>query len=330
MNILSKARFYLGGVAAMLALQGPSIATTPDLADFPRKPMRMVVPFAPGGMTDLLGRIAADELSKLYGQAVVVENRPGASGHVGAHQVAKADPDGYTMLLGTIGIHAAYKSYSKLSYEPEKDLQPLMVLGSSPNIVLVPTNSRFKTFDEVLAYEKASPGELNYATAGPGSSVHMVTALYEQLTDAKLNYISYKGSGPALVDLIAERVDVMFDNLPTGYPHVQSGRLRILAISSKNRHPLIPDVPAIAESGIPEYDAESWFSVAMGSGVPKPIVDKVSADLRSVMSSPQAKAKLLDLGITLVASTPEEARDIFTSETEKWTKVIESANIKLD
>ncbi len=330
MKFISKARVWVGAVVAMAASQ-PAYATDATVAaGFPDKAMRMVVPFAPGGMTDLLGRLAADQLSNLYEQPVVVENRAGASGHVGAHQVAKATADGYTMLLGTIGVHAAYSSYSKLSYSPSKDLQPVTVLGTSPNIVLVPVNSRFKTFGELLAHEKEHPGELNYATAGPGSSVHMVTALYEQLSGSKLTYVPYKGSGPALIDMIGQRVDVMFDNLPTGYPHVQSGKLRILAITSKNRHPLIPDVPSIAESGIPAYDAESWFTVAMGSRVPQPIIDKVSADLRKVMSTPEMKSKLLDMGITLVANTPAEARSLFASETEKWSKVIQSSGIKLD
>ena len=322
-RILSAAALAFGLLAV-----GPQAAFADD--SYPSRQVRMVVPFPPGGSVDYIARIVIPEFAKKLGANVFIENKGGASGAIGTADVARADPDGYTMLLGTIGIHAAYKIYSKLSYEPEKDLQAVTVLGASPNIVLVPADSRFKSFQDVLAYEKSHPGELNYATAGPGSSVHMVTALYEQLSGSKLSYIAYKGSGPALVDLIAGRVDVMFDNLPTGYPHVKSGKLRILAITSKNRHPLIPQVPTIAESGIPGYDAESWFSVAMDKDVPKPIVEKVSADLRSLMSTPQMRAKLLDLGVTLVANTPQQASDMFISETEKWTKVIESSNIKLD
>ncbi|MCC2596848.1 tripartite tricarboxylate transporter substrate binding protein [Pusillimonas sp. MFBS29] len=323
-------RAWLGGVAAMLALHGSCAAATADISDYPNQPIRMVVPFSPGGITDLLGRLVADELSQLYEQPVVVENRPGASGHVGANLAAKAEPDGYTLLLGTIGIHAAYSIYSKLAYNPSTDLQPAMVLGASPNIVLVPASSRFKTFGELLDYEKKHPGKLNYATAGPGSSVHMVTALYEQMIDTKLTYVPYKGSGPALIDIIGERVDVMFDNLPTGYPHVQSGKLRMLAITSKDRQPLLPDTPTIAESGIPGYEAGSWFSVALGSDVPEAIVDKISADVRKVMSTPEMQIKLQDMGITLIANTPDEARSMFVSETEKWGKVIESSEIRLD
>ncbi|MGB3287834.1 MAG: tripartite tricarboxylate transporter substrate binding protein [Burkholderiaceae bacterium] len=330
MEITFKAKLCISALTTTLALLSTPAAGSTDPASYPSKPIRMVVPQPPGGITDLLGRITAEELGKKYGQPLVVENRVGASGHIGAQQVAKGEPDGYTMLLGTIGIHAAYKVYSKLSYDPAKDLQPVTVLGASPNIVVVPANSRFKSFEEVLAYEKAHPGQLNYGTAGPGSSVHMVTALYEQFCGSKLSYVPYKGSGPALIDLIAGRVDVMFDNLPSGYPHVKSGKLRILAITSKDRHPLIPDVPTIAESGLPGYDAGSWFTVAMARDVPKPLIDKVNADLRSVMSTPQIRAKLLDLGITLVANTPEEASSMFVSETKKWTKVIEASNIKLD
>lgn len=330
MTLFSKARIWAFTMAGAFAIQmGTAVATT-DASDFPEKPIRMVVPFAPGGITDLLGRTIADELGKHYGQAVVVENRPGASGHIGAQVVSKSPADGYTLLVGTIGIHAAYKAYSNLTYEPHKELQPVTIIGYSPNIVLVPTESPFKTIDDFLKFEKENVGKLNYATAGPGSSTHMVIALYEQMFGTKVEYVPYNGSGPALIDLIAGRVDVMFDNMPTGYPHVVSGRLRPLAMTSKTRNPILPDVPTLDEAGITGYEGISWFSIAVNADVPAPIVDKLNEDVRTVLAQQNVQEKLGELGLTVIANAPEEAREFFASETEKWTRVIESSGIKLD
>ena len=330
MCLLTKARSWAVIATGVLALQMGMASAAPDVSKFPEKPIRMVVPFAPGGITDLLGRTIADELGKHYGQPVVVENRPGASGHIGAQVVSKAADDGYTLLIGTIGIHAAYTAYSSLTYEPHKDLQPVTIIGYSPNIVLVPDESPFKTIEQFLEFEKKNPGKLNYATAGPGSSTHMVIALYEQMFDTRVEYVPYNGSGPALIDLIAGRVDVMFDNMPTGYPHVVSGRLRPLAITSKTRNTILPDVPTLEEAGIKDYEGTSWFSVAVNSNVPAEIVDKLNADVRSVLSQENVQHRLGELGLTVIANTPSEARGFFTTETEKWSSVIESSGIKLD
>jgi tripartite-type tricarboxylate transporter receptor subunit TctC len=290
----------------------------------------MVVPQAPGGATDVLGRLIAAKLATIYTQPIVVENRLGASGHIGAAFVAKATPDGLTLLLGTIGIHAAYSSYRKLSYNPATDLQPVMVVGESPNVVLVSKASPFKTFGELLAYQKAHPGKLNYATAGAGSSVHMVTALFERMIDSKVIYVPYKGSAPAEVDLIGGRDDVMFENLPTAMPPIHGGLVRALAVTSSKRDPLLPDVPTIAEAGIPGYNATSWFSVAVSSKVPKSIVETLSGDLRKVLSTPETAAQFSRMGITLVADTPEQARKFFASETAKWSALIQASGIYLD
>lgn len=330
MTLLLKARNWALMMAGAAALQlSPALAAT-ETSNFPEKPIRMVVPFAPGGITDLLGRTIADELGKHYGQPVVVENRPGASGHIGAQAVSKSAADGYTLLVGTIGIHAAYKAYSTLTYEPSKDLQPVTIIGYSPNIVLVPTDSPFKTIEDFLKFEKENPGKLNYANAGPGSSTHMVIALYEQMFGTKVEYVPYNGSGPALIDLIAGRVDVMFDNMPTGYPHVVSGRLRPLAITSKTRNPILPDVPTLDEAGITGYEGISWFSIAVNSDVPAEIVDQLNEGVRAVLAQENVQERLGELGLTVIANSPEEAREFFSTETEKWTQVIESSGIKLD
>jgi tripartite-type tricarboxylate transporter receptor subunit TctC len=301
----------------ILLVAAASVAAGSCLAQAAR-PIRLVVPNPPGGMTDLLGRVAAEKLSQAYGRPVVVDNRAGASGHVGAQQVAQAAPDGNTLLLGTIGIHAAHGSYRKLAYDPVAGLVPVTILAESPNVVLVPAASPYKTFAEFLAAARADPAGLQYATAGPGSSVHMVTALFETASGAKVNYVPYKGSGPAMVDLIGGQVNVMFENLPSGMPQLSK------------RDPRLPDVPTVAEAGLPGYAALSWFTVAAPRGTPPALVEQLAADLRRVMSTPDVKAQLDEQGATLVLDTPAQARRFIAQETVKWNRVIEATRLQLD
>ncbi len=298
--------------------------------DYPLRPIKLVVPNPPGGMTDLLGRIVSERLGSLYGQPIVVENKAGASGHIGAQQVAKSPADGYTLLLGTIGIHAAHASYRKLGYDPAVDLVPVTVLAESPNVVLVPAASPLRNFGELLARAKADPSSLNYATAGPGSSVHMVTALFETVSGAKVNYVPYKGSGPAMVDLIGGQVQVMFENLPTAIPHIQSGKVRALAITGDKRDPRLPEVPTIAEAGLPGYAALSWFTVAAPRGTPPAVIDKLARDLTRVLSVPEVMARLDTMGVSLVVDTPAHAKQFFQTETSKWSRVIQATKLQLD
>lgn len=312
-------------LAAVLCAASPAIAQ-----DYPTRPIRLVVPFPPGGATDILGRLMAERLGAEYRQSIVVENRPGASGHVGAQQVAKAPGDGYTLLAGTIGIHAAYASYRKLGYDPAAELQPIMVLGESPNIVAVPANSPYRTFGDFLGDAKANPGKINYGSAGPGSSIHMVTALFEIASGARLTHVAYKGSGPALVDLIGGQIQVMFENFSSGMPHVRGGRLRVLAVTSAKRDPKLPEVPTIAEGGVPGYSGTSWFTLAAPRSVPPELVEKINRDAHRVWATPEAAARLDALGVTFTPNTPAEAAAFFKSETAKWNRVIEAANIRLD
>jgi len=313
-------------VSAMVAV-APAAASAQD---YPNKPVRLIVPFSPGGAVDLLGRLVAERLQAVHGYTVVVDNRPGASGHVGAELASRAPADGYTIVGGTIGIHAAYSIYSKLNYDPAKDLQPIMVLAENPNVVSVPANSPFKTFGDFLAAAKAQPGKLNFGSAGPGSSIFMVTALFEQQTGVKMNHVAYKGSGPALVDLMSGQIDVMFENIGSGMPHYRSGKLRPLAVTGLKRDPQLPDVPTVDESGVKGYSAGSWFTLAAPAGVPAEIIEKIGADVRSALATPEAMEKFRSMGMTKVANTPAEARAFFASETEKWTRVIKAAGVKLD
>lgn len=312
-------------LAATLLCGGAAMAQ-----DYPAQSIRLVVPFPPAGVADILGRMVSQRLGTQYGQSIVVDNRPGASGHLGAQMVAKAPPDGYTLMVGTIGIHAAYASYSKLNYAPATELQPVMILGEAPNIVLVPANSPFKTFPELLAFAKGNPGKLNYASAGPGSSVHMVTALFELESGAKMNHVPYKGSGPALIDLIGGQVDVMFDNMSSSVPHIQSGKLRALAVTSAKRNASLPTVPTIAESGVPGYAGTSWWTLAAPAGTPPAVIDKLNRDVLRAVATPDAQKQLTALGVTISPNTPAEAQAYFRSETLKWGRVIEAAKLKLD
>jgi tripartite-type tricarboxylate transporter receptor subunit TctC len=298
--------------------------------DYPNRPVRIVVPLAPGGASDILGRLVAARLAAHYRQSFIVENRPGASGHLGAQQVAKAPGDGYTLLTGTIGIHAAYASYRKLAYDPAAELQPVMVLGEAPNIVVVPAASPYLTFGDFLADAKANPGKVAYGSAGPGSSIHMVTALFEVMSGARLTHVPYKGSGPALIDLIGGQIQVMFENYASGMPHVRSGKLRLLAVTTARRDPRLPDTPTVAESGVPGYAGSSWFTLAAPRSMPKDLVEKLNRDLQAQFSSPEVTAKLDALGVAFWPNTPGEAEAFFKSETVKWNRVIEAANVRLD
>lgn len=319
-------RKLAAAVFSITALLGAPAAAQ----DYPSRTVRIVVPFAPGGAADILGRLVAERLGALYRQSFVVENRPGASGHLGAQQVAKAPGDGYTLLIGTIGIHAAYASYSKLGYDPASDLQPIMVLGESPNIVVVPAASPYRAFGDFLADAKANPGTIHYGSAGPGSSIHMVTVLFEIMSGARLSHVPYKGSGPALVDLMSGQIQVMFENFSSGMPHVRSGKLRVLAVTTDKRDPRLPEVPTIAEAGVPGYAGSSWFSFAAPRSVPASLVDRLNRDLGRQLAAPDAAAKLDALGIAFTPNTPARAAAFFKSETVKWTRVIEAASVKLD
>jgi len=324
-----KKRSFLRRLGAGLVI-GTLLGGAAFAQDYPNKPIRIVAPFAPGGAVDILARIVAERLQPAYGQTVIVDNKPGASGHVGAQLVARSPGDGYTLMVGTIGIHAAYASYSKLGYDPAKELQPIMILGESPNIVLVPENSKYKTFSDFLADAKANPGKINYASAGPGSSVHMVTELFQLAIGQRMNHVPYKGSGPALADLIGGQVDVMFDNLSSGSPHVRSGKLRALAVTGAQRDPRFPAVPTIAEAGVPGYSGTSWFTLAAPASMPAALVDRLNRDVEKLLASPEVAERFNTLGMGHKANTPAEAAAFFRSETEKWTRVIQAANLKLD
>ena len=299
-------------------------------ASFPDKPVRLVVPFPAGGVADVLGRMTAQRLSGQYGQQVVVENRAGSGGHVGAEFAARATPDGYTIMFGTIGIHAAYGIYSKLSYDPAKDLQPIILLADLPNILVVHPSVPARNTREFIALAKARPGELNFGTAGAGSSTHMIGELFKVVANVNLTHIPYKGSAPAMADLLGGQIHLMFENLPVAIQHVRSGRIRAIGMTSRTRSASMPEVPTIAETGLPEYEATAWFTIGAAAKVPADIVRKLNGDIDTWMKAPDIQAKWKEMGVTPLGGSPEVAAKFFASETVKWNRVIKVANIRGD
>jgi tripartite-type tricarboxylate transporter receptor subunit TctC len=291
---------------------------------------RLVVPFPAGGTADVLGRIVAQQLGVMNGGQVVVENRPGSGGIIGAETVARGPSDGSVLLLGTIGIHAASKIYRRLSYDPDKDLQPVTILAEVPNVLIVHPSVPAKDLKEFLALAKAKPGALNFGSAGNGSSTHMIAELFKLKANVDLTHVPYRGSAPALNDLVAGQIQLMIENLPTALPFIENGNVRALGVTSATRSASLPDVPTIAEAGVPGYEATAWFTIAVASSVPPAEVERLNAQIRKVLQQPETIARFKMLGALIVGNSVSDARAFFVSETAKWNDVIQAAHIKLD
>jgi tripartite-type tricarboxylate transporter receptor subunit TctC len=291
---------------------------------------RMVVPFPAGGTADVLGRIVAQQLGALNGGQVVVENRPGSGGIIGAETVARGPSDGSVLLLGTIGIHAASKIYRSLPYDPDKDLQPVTILAEVPNVLIVHPSVPAKDVKEFLALAKAKPGALNFGSAGNGSSTHMIAELFKLKANVDLTHVPYRGSAPALNDLVAGQIQVMVENLPTALPFIQNGNVRALGVTSATRSASLPDVPTIAEAGVPGYEATAWFTIAVASSVPPATVEKLNSNIRKILQQPETIERFKALGAVIVGNSVADAKAFFASETAKWNDVIEAAHIKID
>lgn len=317
-------RHLLGacGAAAFCLVSGTPVAAQ----DFPTKPMRFIVPFAPGGAADIIGRTIADKLGALYGKTIVVENTPGAGSNIGISAAAKAEPDGHTLVLGAVALAVNPFLYKTMPYDPQKDLAPLTLALETPNIVIVPASSDVKTIKDLVAKAKASP--LNYASAGIGSSLHLAAELFKQQAGVDMAHVPYRGSSPALADLISGRIDVMFDNASTALPQVSAGTARAIAVTTSVRLNTLPDVPTVAEGGVTGYDMGNWWAVLTSSKVPAPIVAKLSADLRKVLADPAVQKQFATVSGRVIASSSEELAAHIAKETAKWKKVVETAGIK--
>lgn len=292
--------------------------------------IKIEAPFTAGGTADVLARTIAQRLNVKYGQAVVVENHPGMGGNLGASLVAKAPADGTSLLLGTIGIHSAYAVYSKLPYSPTKDLQPVIILGGVPCVVAVNNFQPFRTLAELIDYAKRNPGKLNFGSAGTGSSTHMVGELFQQAAGVKLTHVPYRGSSAAMNDLIGGQIDMMFELLTTAGAFVQAGRIRALAVTSKNRSSVVPDAPTVSELAVPGFDGTGWFSIAAAAGVPKARVAHLNKDINEILRTPDLAGTWKKLALDVMGGSVEEAQRYVESETAKWNKVIATANIKAD
>ena len=312
-------------LAACLAASANAYAQ----ADFPSKPIRIIVPFTPGGTADLLGRLAARRFSEIYGKQAVVENKPGASGHVGAAEVARSAPDGYTLLVGTIGIHAAHKMYRKLAYNPAADLEVITVLAEMSNLLVVHPALPARSVDELIALAKAKPGALNFGSAGPGSSTHMIGELFLLATGTKMTHVPYKGSAPAMNDVMGGQIQLMFENFPTALPQVRGGRVRALAVTGPRREVSLPDVPTAGET-VPGYAATAWFSLAAPRGLAPGVAEKIQSDLRRAIFAPEAIEELKAQGANAVLNSPAETAKFIAAETDKWTRVIDAAKIQVE
>jgi len=297
---------------------------------FPARPLRIVVPYAPGGIADLLARLIAERLAPLVKQNVVVENRPGAGGHLGGEMVARSPADGYTLVLATIAHNGATAMYRGLKYDPATDLQPVVLLAESAGVLIVNNAVPVNTVQEFTAYVKARPGQLNYASAGNGSAIHMATELYKSMTGTFIVHVPYRGSGPAMTDLLGGQVQLMFENIATAHPYIKSGKVRALGVTGRVRNASLPEVPTIADSGVPGYAAEPWYTLSVPRGVPPELLRKLNADLNAVIRSPELKARWEALGVTPLGGTPEEAARRNALETERWTRVIQAARIQAD
>ncbi len=313
-------------------------ATVPVFAQgaWPAKPVRIVVPFAPGGTTDILARAVAPELSKAFGQTFVVENRAGAAGNLGADIVAKSPADGYTLLMGTVGTHGINKSlYSKLPYDPQKDFAPITLVAGVPNVMVMNTETAktlgINSVPDFIRYAKSHPGKLNMASSGSGTSIHLAGELFKSMTGVFMTHIPYTGSGPALLGLLSGQVDVMFDNLPSALPHVKGGKLKAFAVTSAQRSGAMPELPTIEEAGqLKGFEASSWFGLLAPAGTPADVVSRLQQETSKALNSPAIKEKLLAQGAIPSGNTPAEFTGLIDAEIRKWAPVVKASGAKVD
>ena len=311
--------------AALVALVAPLAA-----AQYPNKPIKMIVPYPPGGATDVIGRVLAQRLSTALGQQVVIDNRGGAGGNIGADAVAKSAPDGYTILMAALTSHSIMATLEKdtLRYNLEKDLVPVAVVGSVPLVWVVHPSLPVKDMKEFVAYAKANPGKLTYASSGAGAPQRMCAELFRDMTKADMTHVPYKGSGPAMTDLVGGQVNTMCETVPASMQLIKAGKLRALGVTTAKRISMLPEVPTTAEQGMPGYEVSSMFGVMVPAGTPKPVIDRLNAELAKILATPEAQEQLLLQGAYAVKMTPEQSVERIRREVAQWAKVIKEADIK--
>lgn len=323
----SLARILLFALASCSAGVGPALAQD----NFPARPVTMIVPFPAGGATDIMGRFVADRLGRELGQSFVIDNRAGANGAIGSELVAKAVPDGYTLLVVTAGTHAINKSlYRTLPYDPVRDFTHVGTIASAPNVVVVYPGVPAKTIPELIDYARKNPGALSFGSAGSGSTLHLSGELFKTMAGIDMVHVPYKGGSAAIADLLSGRIQLMFDSISPALPNIQAGRVRALAVTGAKRSPILPDVPTVAEAGLPGYVATAWFGVVGPANMPPVVTEKLNAALNRILSTDEARQQLTKLGGEPFIGTPEAFRVHVNAEVAKWAKVVEASGARAD
>ena len=329
MNPLFRAALVAAGMAAAAMVQAQN---------FPSQSVRMIVPFPPGGTTDILARAIAPELSRAFGQQFIVDNRAGAGGNLGAEIVARAPNDGYTLLMGTVGTHGINRAlYPKLPFDPIKDFAPITLVAAVPNVMEMNADKakalNIHNVQDFIKYAKANPGKLNMASSGSGTSIHLAGELFKSMTGTFMAHIPYKGSGPALLDMVGGNADVMFDNLPSSMAQIKAGKLTALAVTSAQRSPALPDIPTVEEVGGPSlkgFEASSWFGLLAPAGTPPEIVNRIQQEVAKSLGTPAIKEKMLAQGALPSGNSPADFTKLIASEHVKWAKVVKDSGAKVD
>ncbi len=322
-------RLLLATIAAVSTLVS-GLCAAQDAATYPNRPVTLVVPFAPGGPTDAMARVLTQKLTERLGKQFIIENKPGAGGNTGSAQVARAAPNGYMLVLGTVSTHGINPSlYKNMPYDHKADFIPISQMSLVPNILVVNPKLPVKSVPELIAYLKQNPGKVNYASPGAGTSIHLAAELLKMMSGTEMTHVPYKGSAPAMQDVIAGEVQLMFDNTVTAWPQVQGGRVRAIAVSSRGRLKIAPELPAIAEF-YPGYSASAWHGVFAPARTPPDIIDKLAAEIQRIMKDPDMIAYLNKFEIIAVGNTPAEFAAFIAEETERWANVVTKLGLKVD
>ena len=323
-------RAVVAASCASALLVATTASAQPTSGAASAKPMHIVVGFTPGGAPDMLARLLSERITTAWGQQVIVDNKPGAGGNTGADFVAKAAPDGLTIYVGTVGTHAINGAlYAKMPYDMVKDFAPITLLATTPNLLVVNNDVPAKTLAEFIALGKRE-GKMTFASSGSGTSIHVSGELFKTMTGIDMTHIPYKGRATAIPDLLGGRVTMMFDNMPSSLPLVKEGRLRALGVTSLKRSPAAPEIPTIAEQGLPGFDAASWFALFAPAGTPRPIVDRLQVEVKKILAQPEIAKKLAEAGLDAVGSSPDELAAYQRTEIAKWAKVVRDSGAKVE
>jgi tripartite-type tricarboxylate transporter receptor subunit TctC len=323
---------WVTSLAVSVGMAGALLSSPAAMAQaFPNKPLRLICPFPPGGAVDIASRAIAQELSKNLGQPVTVENRPGAGGNIGGAEAARANPDGYTIFMTTSGIQAINPVlYAKMPFDPSKDLVPVSALVSLNNVLVLHPSIKANSVPEVIAMAKSQPGTMNYASSGSGTSIHMSGEMFKSLTGVNITHIPYKGSAPAMTDLLGGQVMMMFDNIPSAIPHIKSGKLKALATTGAKRDPLLPELPTLAEAGVAGYESGVWFGLTVPANTPRDVIMKLNAEAIKGTRSPEFVKRMTELGYNIMGTSPEVMTDMSRAEVQRWGPIVRSSGAKAD